>query len=160
MGAAASLALSIGLAWPGYMIAAMVFWAWAWIVRRAATLLLAVERESFAQGSGKWSRETFFGFVHDAALVAILTRNGIPWPGADVWDCLFGPLILAGLLRLAPRLLPETLSAWMTDRLLLGLLLAFLAGSGLLVPGIQAIAAAILLLALVWPTVSFRLTSV
>jgi len=160
MGAAASLALSIGLAWPGYMIAAMVFWAWAWIVRRAATLLLAVERESFAQGSGKWSRETMFGFVHDAALMAILTRNGIPWPGADVWDCLFGPLILAGLLRLAPRLLPETLSAWMTDRLLLGLLLAFLAGSGLLVPGIQAIAAAILLLALVWPTVSFRLTSV
>ena len=160
IGAAAGMALALGLAWFGFSVAALLLWALCWVVRRTGALLVAVERETLALGVGKWSREPVFGWVHDAALVAILAWNAAPFAGSSIWASGFAPLMMISLLRLAPRIYSPASSAWLSDRLLLGLLLAALAGAGVLAPGIQIFAAALAGMAIVWPSGAIRLTSV
>ncbi len=156
---ACCLLIALGLAWVGFIVTALFFWAFSWIIRRAAALLMAVERESLALGPAKWSREPLFGWVHDAALVAVLAWNAAPFPGSSIWAAGFAPLILVSLLRLAPRLYSGPWGAWLTDRSLLGLLLAAIATAGVLPPGVQILSAALALLAILWPWGTVRLTS-
>lgn len=158
--AIAGLGIALGFAWLGFIITALVFWSLAWILRRSAALLLAVERESLALAPGKWSREQWFGWVHDISLLIMLSWNAPPWPGSGTWESAFAPLILVAMLRLAPRLFAGALSDWVTDRLLVAIVLSALAGAGYLAPGIQLFAAVLVLVALAWPSVAFRLTSV
>lgn len=158
--ATAGLVIALGLAWIGFIATGLAFLAIAWILRRSAALLLAVERESLALGPGRWSREPLFGWVHDAALVAMLAWNAPPFPGSSIWAAGFAPFILLGLLRIMPRLGTTTWSAWLGDRSLLGVVLALLAAGGVLAPGVQVLAVALTLLAILWPLGAIRLTSV
>ena len=93
------------------------------------------------------------------ALVAMLAWNAAPYAGSSIWASSFAPLMMISLLRLAPRLYSQALSAWLSDRLLLGLVLAALAGTGVLAPGLQIIAAMLAIMAIVWPSGAIRLTS-
>ena len=158
--ATAGLVIALGLAWIGFIVTGLAFLATAWILRRSAALLLAVERESLALAPGKWSREPLFGWVHDGALVAMLAWNAPPFPGSPIWAAGFAPFILIALLRLVPRIGTGTWSAWLGDRSLSGLVLASLAAGGVLAPGVQGLAVALALLAIVWPPGAVRLTSV
>ncbi len=160
IGSAAGMAIALGFAWFGFTATALIIWALCWALRRTGSLLLAVERESLVLGPGKWSREPIFGWVHDAALLAVLAWNAPPFAESSLWSSLFAPLMLISMLRLAPRLLGDGWGAWLGDRLLLGLLLAAIASAGVLAPALQIAAAALAILAIVWPFKAIRLTSV
>lgn len=159
VGASTAILLGLGLAWFGLTATALVFWSVAWIVRRTASLLLAVEWESLAKAPEKWSREPIFCWLHDAALIAILAWNVVPYPDSSIWARAFAPFIMISLLRLAPRLYSTTWSAWLTDRSLLGLVLISMAVTGVLSPGLQIVAGLLALSAILWPSGAFRLTS-
>lgn len=151
--------LALGLAWFGFTVTALVLWSFSWILRRIASLLLAVEWESLARAPEKWSREPIFGLIHDTALVVILAWNVVPYPDSSIWARGFAPLILVCLLRLAPHLYGAIWSAWLADRSLLGLVLVVLAATGVLSPGLQTVAVLLALSAIFSPSGTFRLTS-
>jgi hypothetical protein len=159
IGAATGMAIALGFAWFDFTATALIIWALCWALRRTASLLLAVERESLVLGPGKWSREPIFGWVHDVALLTVLAWNAPPFADSSIWSSLFAPLMLISLLRLGPRLFGEAWGAWLGDRFLLGLCLAAMAAAGVLAPGLQIAAAVLAVLAIVWPFKAIRLTS-
>lgn len=160
MAAAAILGIALGFGWFGLTVSALLLMAIAWIVRRTAALLLAVERESLALAAGKWSREPVFGWLHDAAILAVLVWNAPPYAGSSPWEAGYAPLIVLSLLRLAPVLYARTAAAWLADRALLGIVLAGFAAGAVLVPGIQLLGAGLALVAIFRPSGPVRLTTV
>lgn len=160
MGAAVGILLALGTGWFGYAIAALLFWMLAWIVRRAAALLIAVERESLALGAVRWPRESLFGWVYDTALIAILVWNTDPYPGSSLLSRLFAPLMLVCIIRLLPRLSDRGWTAWLLDRSLLALVLALAAGLGWLTPAVAVLAAVLALTAMLLPASLFGLTRI
>ena len=158
LAALSGILLSLGAGWIGFTIAALILWMVAWIVRRAAALLIAVERESMALAPISWPRESLFGWVHDAALVAIITWNTMPYPGISLWQRLFAPMMLLCLVRLLPRLSDRAWTAWILDRSLLALALALAAGAGWLTYAVPGLATVLALAAILLPSGLLRLT--
>lgn len=152
--------LSLGAGWIGWTVAALTVWIAAWILRRAAALLMAVERESMALAPLRWPRESLFGWIHDGALIVILTWNIVPAADIPLWHRLFAPLMLLCIVRLLPRLSDRAWTAWLLDRSLLGLVLALAASGGWLGLAVPGLAAALALFAILLPSAMLRLTRV
>ena len=158
--ASAVILLSLGAGWIGWTIAALAVWTLAWILRRSAALLTAVERESMALAPLRWPRESLFGWIHDAALIAILAWNTVPVEGNSLWQRLFAPLMLLCLVRLLPRLSDRNWTAWLLDRSLLVLVLTLAAATGWLAEAVPGLAAVLALAAILLPSSLLRLTRV
>ncbi len=158
--AAAMVLLALGAGWTGFAASALVLCGLAWIVRRAAALLLAVELESLARAPSRWPREPLFDWVIDAAMGMIMIWNTAPFPASSLWQRGFAPLILLSLVRLLPRLAERAWAAWLADRFLLAWSLALAAGAGLLTQAVPVLAAALALLAILLPAGLMRITRV
>jgi hypothetical protein len=150
------LALAIG--WAGFPASALLLCALAWITRRAAAQLLAIERESLALASENALRMKIFDWALDIALITIIVWNTAPFPLPPPWQRLFAPLMLVCLVRLLPRITERKWAVWVADRSLLVLILAIGAGSGVLAPAVAALAAALGLSSALWPAAKKRLT--
>ena len=160
IGAAVTVLLTLGMGWAGFPASALVLCGIAWIVRRAAALLIAVEQESMARAPSRWPREPFFDWVNDMAMAAIMIWNTMPFPDSSLWQRGFAPLILLCLVRVYPRLTERTWAAWLADRSLLALLLAIAAGAGVLTQAVPLLAVALALLAILLPLRLMRITRV
>ena len=155
-GALALLALGIG--WAGFPASALLLCALAWITRRSAAQLAAIERESLALASARWPRVKLFDGALDMVLIAIMVWNTAPFPMSSLWQRLFAPLILLCLVRLVPRITERSWAVWLADRALLALILALAAGLGLLTQAVPVLAAAFGFFAAAWPVERARLT--
>lgn len=158
--AALVVLLALGLGWFGIAATALVLCGVAWLVRRAAALLIAVEDESLGKPPSRWPRESLFDWVNDAAILSVLVWNTAPFSGASLWQRLFAPLILLCLIRLLSRLAERAWAGWLGDRLLLGILLALGGAAGMLAQAIPVAAMGLALLAIVLPSGLMRITRV
>lgn len=156
--AAAVGILALGIGWAGFPASALLLCALAWITRRAAAQLLAIERESLALPATNWPRVKLFEGALDILLVAIIVWNTSPFPLSSPWQRAFAPFMLVCLVRLLPRIAKRKWGVWLVDRSFLALVLAIAAGSGLLAHASAALAAALGLIAALWPASRMRLT--
>lgn len=132
-----------------WMAAAFVLAGFAWLLFCAAGLLARVERETLHLPAPRILRDVSFsgvlGWLADGIL-ALLIVEGIAFiPGQNGISRAFAPVMLLGLCRFVPQGLARRWSRWLEDRGVLAIVLAGLAGAGMLETGIQVLA--ILLLA-------------
>ena len=158
--AAVAILLALGIGWAGFAASALVMCGIAWIVRRAAALLIAVEQETMAHPPSRWPREPLFDWVTDLTLVAIFIWNTAPFPSSSLWHRGFAPLILICLVRIYPRLTERAWAAWLADRSLLAILMAVAAGAGFLTQAVPLLAAVLAMLAILLPSRLMRITRV
>ena len=158
--AAVAVLLALGAGWFGFAATALVLCGLAWLVRRAAALLIAVEQESLGQPPSRWPREPLFDWVHDAVLLVILVWNTAPFAGGSLGQRAFAPLMLLCLIRLFPRLAERAWTSWLGDRLLLAILLTLAAGAGMLTQTVPLVAALLACLAILLPARLMRITRV
>ena len=156
--AAALALLALGIGWAGFPASAFVLCALAWIIRRSAAQLQAIERESLALAQARWPRVKLFDAALDLVLIANMVWNVSPFPMSSLWQRSFAPLILICLIRLAARIAERGWAVWLADRALLSLILALAAGLGMLAQALPAMAIVLGLLGVLWPGGRARLT--
>jgi hypothetical protein len=156
--AAALGVLALGIGWAGFPTIALLLCALAWVARRGAAQLQAIEQELLAQSSARWPRVKLFDLVFDFGLIALAVWNTAPFPQSSLWQRGFAPLMLVCLVRLLPRISDRNWAIWLADRSLLALVLAFAAATGQLTPAFPVLAALLALFAALWPTGRVRLT--
>jgi hypothetical protein len=118
--------------------------AFAWLLLCAAGLLARIERETLHLPSPRNLRGHIFGWATDAILLVLMVQNVAGWPGQNLAEQAFAPLMLLGLRRLVPPSLPKAWARWLEDRGLLALALAACGAAGVLGPGIDVTAVALL----------------
>lgn len=160
IGSAAIIFITLGIGWVGFPAIALALCGFAWIIRRAAALLIAVEQESMALAPSRWPREPMFDWVNDAIMLTIMIWNTAPIPDSSVWHRGFAPLILLCLVRLYPQLTDRAWGAWLSDRSLLAFLLAISAGAGVLTLAVPALAVLLGVAAILLPARLMRITRV
>lgn len=154
-GAFALAALAFIAAWLGSTALALVLAGLAWVARKAAELLLRVERDSRTMAPGRLPREAAFGWAFDAMLVVILgwgmaaDRMWAASPGT--LERFFPAFVLVALVRLVPRAFEGRWTDWLADRMLLCLILAVATIGGILEPAVLVLAAALALSGAAWP---------
>lgn len=123
--------LALGAGWLGFAALGLGFVALGWIVRESAAMIARIEFEQDPLARGFDAKE-LYGWLLDVLIVILTAFGSEPGQGQDLGERLFAPFMLVALLRIVPRLLPGSWSAWFHDRGLLALLLAgsILAGLG------------------------------
>jgi hypothetical protein len=129
-------------AWQGWPAAGLLLAGLGWLVGEAGASLRAIARAGIRRKAGAEWPWQLAGWAIDAAFVAILAFAGEgPLP-----ERLFAPLVLLGLLRIAPRLAHGAPAAALGDRALLAVVLAVAAAAGGLAVTVQVLAIALLAL--------------
>jgi hypothetical protein len=159
--AAAILLLAGGAGWFASTVLALMLCTSADVLRRAAGLLLRIERQSLNLPRSMLPRELLFGWAMDAVLVFILGWSRSMEPGENAFTHIFPPIMLVAMLRLLPQIVGGRWTGWLADRGLLCLILAFVvAASGGMPSGlIAALAVALAMLGAAWPDRPSRLTA-
>jgi hypothetical protein len=150
--------LALALGWAGFTASALLFCALAWITRRAAAQLLAIERESLALASEIALRVMIFDWALDFVMITIIAWNTATFSFLPPWQRIFAPFMLVCLVRLLPKIMERKWAVWLADRSLLALVLSISAGSGMLAPAVAALAATLGLTSAIWPAARKRLT--
>jgi hypothetical protein len=152
------LALSAG--WFGFSASALLLCFVADVLRRAACLLLRIERQSLNLPGSVLPRELLFGWGLDIALVAILGWSRPIGAGEGLFAHAFPAIMLVAMLRLIPQIVQAGWARWLEDRGLFALILALiiLAAGGM--PGglIAGLAVALAVVGVAWPDRPTRLT--
>ncbi len=139
------IAIAGGVGWFGFSAIALGLCAPAWLLHRSACILEHIQSEALGRKPGLLAAEVPFVWIFDAALVLLLVTLPTSASIEPLWQRAFAPFMLFGLLSLFSRALPGRWTDWLADRLLLALVLCGLAAASLLVPGVPALAALLLL---------------
>jgi hypothetical protein len=134
----------LGLIWPALVLLGM-----ACLSQQTAATLGRLQREALALRAGPAWRSAVSAIGLDVAVMVVLLLSRPPLPGESLIQRCFAPAVLMGLVRLLPRLLSAGWTTWLSDRLLLCLLLSLIAGGGVATPGVPALALLLLLAGLV-----------
>lgn len=158
--ALAALLLALGAGWFHFPTVALMLCTCADVLRRAAGLLLRIERNSLNLPRSALSRELLFGWALDIVLILVLSWSRAPDIGEDAFAHAFPAIMLVALLRLIPQIVASRWTGWLEDRGLLCLGLAFIVGASGGMPAglVAAIAVALALLGVAWPDRLTRLT--
>lgn len=158
--AAAVLLLAGGAGWFQSTVVALMLCTSADVLRRAAGLLLRIERQSLNLPRSLLPRELLFGWAMDVVLVFILSWSRSVEIGENAFTHVFPAIMLVAMLRLLPQVVGGRWTAWLEDRGLLCLILAFVvAASGGMPAGlVAALAVALAVLGAAWPDRPSRLT--
>ena len=158
--ALAAVLLALGAGWFQYAATALVLCAAADVLRRAASILLRIERHSLNLPRSALPRELLFGWGYDLALVLILSWSQAAAPGEGAFVHAFPAVMLVAMLRLLPQLIDAGWARWLEDRGLVALALAVVAGVAGGMPGglLPALAVALAALGVAWPNRPSRLT--
>jgi hypothetical protein len=158
--AAALLLLGGGAGWFQSTVAALMLCTSADVLRRAAGLLLRIERQSLNLPRSVLPRELLFGWAMDIALILILSWSRPPEVGEDAFIHAFPAIMLVAMLRLLPQIVTGRWTAWLQDRGLICLALAFVVATAGGMPAglIAALAVALAVLGAAWPDRPSRLT--
>jgi hypothetical protein len=149
--AGAILLMALGAGWLGSIAIGFLLCAAAWVLRRCAGLLARIERDSLNIPHASPLQARIVGTLLDVELVLLVVWGDpfVPWK--TLLERVFPPLILLGLTRLLPRAFDRPWTAWLEDRALLSLLLAFAAAAGVLGEAVQVIALALALAGIALP---------
>ena len=104
------------------------------------------------------TREGLIILVVDIVIVVLVLWAYPVSFGTDRQDVAFPPIVLLGLLRILPRSLALRQAGWLEDRLILAIVLAFSAGTGILLPVIRVLAVAALAAGILLPRIPRILT--
>jgi hypothetical protein len=158
--AAALLLLGGGAGWFQSTVAALMLCTSADVLRRAAGLLLRIERQSLNLPRSILPRELLFGWAMDIALILILSWSRPPEIGESAFIHAFPAIMLVAMLRLLPQIVAGRWTAWLQDRGLICLFLAFIvaAANGMPAGLIAALAVVLAMLGAAWPDRPSRLT--
>lgn len=152
--------LALGTGWFQLSAPALFLCAAADVLRRAASLLLRIERRSLNLSGSFLPRRLLFGWGLDVVLVLILTWSQARPPEASLLAHAFPAVMLVAMLRLIPQLIRTRWIHWLEDRglfaLLLGIVIIVAGG----MPGglIAALAVALAVVGVAWPDRPSRLT--
>jgi hypothetical protein len=152
--------LALGAGWLQYSATALALCAVADVLRRAAILLLRIERRSLNLPNSVLPRELLFGWGLDIALVLVLSWSQALTPSEGQLSHAFAAIMLIAMLRLIPQIIPANWAQLLNDRGAFALLLAIVVGAASGMPGglVAALATALALLAVAWPARVSRLT--
>ncbi|MEO7384155.1 MAG: hypothetical protein ABIU18_04390 [Novosphingobium sp.] len=139
------IAIAAGAGWFGWSAIALGLCAPAWLLHRSASIIDQIQIDALGRRPGLLASELPFSWLFDAVIAALLILATPYIPGEGLWQRMFAPLMLFGLLSLFSGVLPGRWTAWLADRMLLALLLCALALASLLGPGVPALAALLLL---------------
>lgn len=146
------LLLAVAAGWFGFAATAFVLCGLAWALRRAAALLLNIEQQSLRVTATAASRAALFGWIVDAALVAVIAWNQTgAWAGPSLAARAFPAVMLIAMLRLTPRAIEAQWAHWLEDRAVLCLVLGIVAVGGLPVGVVAGLAVVLALLGVAWP---------
>ncbi|WP_423142487.1 hypothetical protein ACOYW6_03805 [Parablastomonas sp. CN1-191] len=155
LGAAALLLMAAGAGGLGAPRIGFVCAALAWLAQQAFALLGRVESDRPSDDG--WLAEGS-AIVLDIVLVALMVW-ALPVPvGVPLWQRLFAPVMLIGLLRLARVIVPTRWTGWLIDRALLAVVLLIADVSGNLAPAIALLALLLVVLGLAMAGRKARLT--
>lgn len=147
-GAGVAYLLALVAGWFGFIAIGMSLMGIGWLIGQAAGQLSRVERAALLREDPFVSRDVLAVLTADLAFVMLVlwSYQGIL---IDWQHVAFPPIVLVGLLRIIPRNLPLRRVGWLEDRLLLAILLAFAASMGILLPAVQILALALLIMGMV-----------
>jgi hypothetical protein len=123
-------------------------------------MLLGIERKWLALAPAGWRRGEIAGWLLDGAIAAVLALSIPAGPWMGFLPRLFAPLMLIAMVRLLPRLVERPWARWITDRLLLAIVLAAAAAAGFVHQAIYALALAYAGLAVIFSRDPSKLTPV
>lgn len=158
--ATALLLLGGGAGWFQSTVTALMLCTSADVLRRAAGLLLRIERQSLNLPRSVLPRDLLFGWAMDITLILILSWSRPPGIGEDSFIHAFPAIMLVAMLRLLPQIVTGRWTAWLQDRGLICLFLAFViaAADGMPAGLIAALAVTLAVLGAAWPDRPSRLT--
>lgn len=155
-GAAFLLALVAG--WFGLIGLGMCLAGLGWLIGQCAGQIARIERAALLREPPLLTREGMAAVLADVVIVVLVLWAYPASFGMDRQDVAFPPVVLLGLLRILPRTLALRQAAWLEDRLLLTLLLAFSAGAEILLPVVRILAIAALAAGVLLPRIPRILT--
>lgn len=155
LGAAALLLMAAGAGGLGAPRIGFVCAALAWLAQQAFALLGRVESDRPSDDG--WLAEGS-AIVLDIVLVALMVWALPVLVGVPLWQRLFAPVMLIGLLRLARVIVPTRWTGWLIDRALLAVVLLIADVSGNLAPAIALLALLLVVLGLAMAGRKARLT--
>lgn len=127
LGAVLTVLFGLGAAWFGFSAIGFALLGAAWLGGKSADTLKRIDRVSFAEAQRRFGLDAAFSLIVDLAFVlACIWRSDLPMGvGLPRGAGAFAPLILFGLVRLVPRLLPGHAAVrWLEDRAVVAALLA------------------------------------
>lgn len=149
--AAVIAAIGLAAAWFGYPAAGMVLAGAGWVARRATSMLERLVDQMLARPMTNRWREPAFDLLFDVVLAAILVMALPTFPGERMVERWFAPVVLLGLVRLLARTFRTGWSPWVSDRLILALLLALMISGNVADLGVPAFVILLLAAGLVLP---------
>lgn len=158
--ALAAVLLALGAGWFEFSATALFLCLIADVLRRAAGLLLQIERRSLTLRRSGFPRKLLFGWALDVVLILILAWSQPLGPGEGVFTHAFPPIMLIVMLRLIPQVIQASWARWLEDRGLFSLILACaIIGAGGMPAGLIAgLTVMLAVLGVAWPDRLTRLT--
>ena len=146
--------LGIAAAWLEQGIVGIALCGVAWLLGESASALRSISRAGLAGSQKPAPIATILDWLVDAAFVSIVALS-LAGPLAGR---IFAPLVLLGLARLVGRLVASRAAEIVQDRAVLALILALAAAGGVLLPAIQLLSLAFLILLLAFTRAETRIT--
>jgi hypothetical protein len=158
--ASAIALLALGAGWFQLSATALFLCAAADVLRRAAGLLLRIERRSLNLPRSVIPRRLLFGWGLDIVLILILTWSRPLTPDAGPLAHAFPAVMLVAMLRIFPQLLVTRWGQWLEDRGLFALAMGIIvvAAGGMPNGLVAAMAVSLAIVAAAWPDRPARLT--
>lgn len=152
--------LALGAGWFQFSATALFLCVVADVARRAASLLLRIERNSLNLRRSFLPRQLVFGWGLDIVLVLILSWSQPFAPDGGLFAHAFPAIMLVTMLRLIPQLLHTRWVHWLEDRGLFALVLGLviIAAGGMPSSLVAALAVSLALIGAAWPDRPARLT--
>lgn len=156
----ATVLLALGAGWLQFSATALILCGVADVLRRAASLLLRIERHSLNLPRSALPRELLFGWGLDVALVLVLSWSLPARIGESYFIHAFPAIMLVAMLRLVPQVVQAAWGRWLEDRGLACIALALVVVGAGGMPGglVAALSVALAVAGVAWPDRSPRLT--
>ncbi len=159
MAAGVLIALALVAGWFAHAALGLGLCVLAAVLFETASLFGRFERRSLLLPRPSFAPTVIYGWLLDGALFLLLALQG-HGAGESIIGRIFPPLMLLGLLRLVPQVLGDRrLSAWLSDRAVLGVVLGVAAMGGLLGLAVAAMAVGLLVTGLVAARRASQLTT-
>lgn len=152
--------LALGAGWFQFSATALFLCVATDVLRRAASLLLLIERRSLNLPRSFLPRQLLFGWGLDIVLILILSWSQPLAPDGGWFAHAFPAIMLVAMLRLIPQLLHTLWVHWLEDRGLFALVLGFVivAAGGMPSGLVAALAVVLALVGVIWSDRPSRLT--
>lgn len=149
--------LGLGAGWFGHGVVGLCLCAIGALFQEGWRLVERIERDNPAPSVTNWPIETY-DWILDIVLITLLVWNGTGLPPAPLYQAIYPPLVLIGLLRLVPRTLSGRWTAWLQDRMLLAAVLAVSVAAGSAHAMVYAAGIMMLVAGIALPSAESRLT--